>query len=108
MDWSFVFIVTIGWVVSGGLMYTVYGLGKSLCAETFSGEEMGNQSGLPLWRQGLNGIVSVGLTVPIFGYFFDDRGLNVDIWDHLLGIFFAVAIAFSVGWHDAYVRRKPQ
>ena len=115
MDWPFVFMVTLGWIVSGGIMYLVYGLGKSLCRDAFSGEEEddafsgeeeGNQPRIPLWRQWLSGVAAVGMGFPIFGFFFDYRGANVETWDHLLGIFFATAIAFSVGWHDEYGRRK--
>jgi len=106
VDWEFVFMVTLGWVVSGGLMYSIYGFGKSLCRDAFSGKEEDNQPGIPLWRQWLNGVGAVGVGFPILGFFFDYRGANVEIWDHILGIFFASAIAFSVGWHDEYGRRK--
>ena len=70
MDWEFVFMVTLGWVVSGGLMYLIYVLGKSLCRDAFSGKEEDNQPGIPLWRQWLNGVGAVGVRFPIFGFFF--------------------------------------
>jgi len=64
-----VFMVSLGWVVSGGVMYLVYDLGKSQCREALSGEEVDNQPGIPLWRQWLNGVGAVGVSIPIFGFF---------------------------------------
>ena len=60
----------------------------------------------PMSRFEKAGVGAVGVGFPILGFFFDYRGANVEIWDHILGIFFAGAIAFSVGWHDEYGRRK--
>ena len=105
MDWPFVFMVSLGWVVCGGLMYGVYRLGRTSCHSTYSVEDE-NQPVIPPWRAWLNGIVAVGLLVPISGVLFDERGINVNVWDHLLGIFFAGAIAFSVGWFEEFEKRK--
>jgi len=103
MDWELVFMVFLSWVVSGGLMFIVYNLGKDsakkVSAENFDISPVDSRiKNSPMeWRIWLNGMAVITL-VAFFGFFFDDRGPNVHMPSHLLGMYLAVGLAFTFGW----------
>jgi len=101
MDWELVFMVFLGWVVSGGLMYLVYKWGNDSVKEYFqdspdASNKLNHKKG---WRIWLNGMAILVLFA-FFGFFFDERGPNVHMPSHLLGMYLAAGLAYTVGWFD--------